>query len=94
MIDFELGEIIITRGIADKMKEDKSFANFVQLSLGEYINCDWGTLDDADKDMNDAAVKSGDERILAAYEFRGNTKIWIITEWDRSATTILFPSEY
>lgn len=41
---------------------------------------------------NNEAVKNG-ERILAAYMY-GDTKIWIITEWDRSATTILFPEEY
>jgi hypothetical protein len=45
-----------------------------------------------DKELNDLAVKTG-ERILEAYE-TSKGKIWIITEWDRSATTILFPNEY
>ncbi len=48
------------------------------------------------KDQNDAAVKNGNDRILAAYKNSGPKawKIWIITEWDRSYTTILFPDEY
>ena len=48
------------------------------------------------KDQNDNAVKNGDDRILAAYKNSGPKawKIWIITEWDRSYTTILFPDEY
>ena len=46
-----------------------------------------------DKQMNDEAIKSGNDRILAAYETsKGN--IYIITEHDRSATTILFADEY
>ena len=44
--------------------------------------------------MNDKTVKNGDDRILAMYEDEKYGKIWIITERDRSATTILFPSEY
>ena len=38
----------------------------------------------------------GEDRIVAAYEREGHPedKIWIITEWDRSATTVLFPDEY
>ena len=46
-----------------------------------------------DKKTNDIAVKEG-ERILARYEAKDKTVIWIITEWDRSYTTILFPEEY
>ena len=42
--------------------------------------------------MNDNALKDG-ERIVAVYNI-GDDKIYIITEWDRSVTTILFPSEY
>ena len=46
-----------------------------------------------DAEMNTEAVNNGDDRILAVYKTcKGN--IWIITEWDRSVTTILFPSEY
>ena len=58
---------------------------------------DWGALTNADKRQNDAAVKGG-YRILSAYDVPiGNNeteRIWLITEADRSATTVLRPEEY
>ncbi len=91
---FELGRLVLTIGVDKKMKEDSSFKNFVQVSLGRYVQCDWGDTCDEDKQTDDVALKNG-ERILAVYKHeKSGTKIWIITEWDRSVTTILFPDEY
>lgn len=90
---FELGQMVATCGVNNKMQEDAEFAAFVRHSLSRYITCDWGEIDDDDKEMNDAALGPEPERILAAYK-NDKYKIWIITEFDRSATTILFPSEY
>lgn len=53
---------------------------------------DWGTVPPEDWKSNDEALVHGG-RVLSAYIVKG-TKIWIITEWDRSATTLLLPSEY
>jgi hypothetical protein len=65
--------------------------------LARHGSGDWGDLDDFDARQNNTAVKEG-YRILSAYEVttvNGETeRIWIITEADRSATTILLPSEY
>ena len=62
-------------------------------ALKKYANCNWGITCNDDAAMNNDAVLSGENRILAVYDTcKGN--IWIITEWDRSATTVLFPSEY
>lgn len=63
--------------------------------MSRYIVGDWGEIDPDDSAMNDEALKTGD-RILAAYTHPEypDFKIWIITEWDRSATTVLFPREY
>ena len=94
MKKFELGQLVVTRAVADRMQTDEKFTRFVQLSLGRYINCDWGSMADEDKAMNDAAVKSGEDRIHAAYVNKTGDKIWVITEWDRSVTTVLFPSDY
>jgi hypothetical protein len=70
--------------------------NFSPL-LARHAKGDWGDLDDFDTRQNNTAVKEG-YRILSAYEVtaeNGETeRIWIITEADRSATTILLPSEY
>lgn len=88
----EYGGIVATRGIVDKMEECAAFCDDVQLALFRYFDGDWGELCEEDKEANEWAVHNA-ERVLAAY----NTcegKIWIITEWDRSATTILFPEEY
>ena len=54
---------------------------------------DWGNVDDEDKQSNELSLKDG-SRLVSAYEAKGLPKIWIITEGDRSATTILFPEEY
>ena len=91
---FNLGQVVSTNGVHSLMESDNYFMMFVVDSLRKYIECDWGQTCDEDKVLNDNAVKNGDDRILAVYEKDGLPKIWIITEWDRSATTILFPSEY
>lgn len=91
---FELGMLVATTRIADRIREDKEFNHFVFDSLERYKNCDWGDLDEEDKMMNDEALKCGD-RLLAAYKnSEKDWKIWIITEADRKTTTILFPEEY
>lgn len=91
---FELGRLVLTIGVDTKMKEDSLFRDFVQFSLDRYGQCDWGDTCDEDKQTADESLKNG-ERILAVYGHeKSNTKIWIITEWDRSVTTILFPDEY
>lgn len=90
---FKLGTTVMTRGINDRMAKDAEFAKFITESFKRYINCDWGDLCEEDKEMNDSAVKNNDDRILAKYSFN-NEDIYIITEWDRSVTTILFTDEY
>lgn len=91
---FDLGRLVITNGISDKMADDVNFVAFIHTSLNRYVACDWGDVCDEDKQTNDSAIIDG-ERILAVYIYpKDGTKVWIITEWNRSATTILFPSEY
>lgn len=94
MSKFKTGRTVITRAIAEMMQTDNAFAEFVNTSFNRYLNCDWGSMDKEDKALNDAAVKNGDERIHASYIDSTGRKIWIITEWNRSVTTILFPSDY
>lgn len=89
---FELGKTVVTLGVCSKMQEDKEFASFVKRSLERYINCDWGDTCEENKLENEKSLKNG-EPILAVYE-HGDDAILIITEWNRSTTTILFLSEY
>lgn len=94
MAKFQLGKVYVTRGIDDKTREDFMFGAFVTKSFERHSNGDWGDLCEEDKALNDNALKNGDDRIFSSYTNEDGTKIWIITEWDRSVTTILFPDEY
>lgn len=98
MSKFETGRIVMTRGIYDKIygrdQFDDAFNTFVHKSMERYMSGDWGELCDEDKEQNEQALKDGD-RLMGSYENKERGwKIWIITEWDRSVTTILFPDEY
>ena len=86
------GTIVATRGVAAEMEKSPIFAGELSIAFQRYQRGDWGDLCQEDKELNDLAV-NGEDRILAAYKTSEGT-IWIITEWDRSATTFLFPSEY
>lgn len=87
---FELGKIMITLGARDAMEaaEDDPFT-----FLHRHISGDWGNVCDEDKAENDYSLDRY-LRIFSAYELRDSTKIWVITEADRSFTTILLPDEY
>ena len=88
-----LGRIFITRAMNERMLNDESFRDEVLKAFSRYLKMDWGEMCEEDKQMNDEAIKNGNDRILSAYE-TSEGKIYIITEHDRSATTILFANEY
>ena len=95
---FNTGQIVATRGVYDLACQNTDFAQFIQKSLNRHVKGDWGDVDDEDKLTNDQALKQG-TRLLSAYNDdrfpkNGMATIWIITEADRSASTILFPDEY
>jgi hypothetical protein len=87
---FSLGQIVSTPGALELLEKNNENASTY---LQRHQQGDWGELCDEDREMNDQALIDG-SRILSAYEVGSEEKIWIITEWDRSATTILLPSEY
>ena len=92
---FPTGQVVWTRYINDCVAENAPFAKFVMESLKRHCAGDWGELDVEDKKANDLALQEGG-RLFSAYIQPGkrDSKIWIITEADRSVTTILFPKEY
>lgn len=91
---FSPGKIFMTAGVKERIAEDEKFAKFLFNSIRRYLQCDWGDLGEEDKALNDAALNPEvPDRIFSAYN-HNEEKIWIITEYDRSHTTILFPSEY
>lgn len=91
MARFELGRLLATPGVLSAVAEA---SDNLMTYLARHARGDWGTVCDADKRANDQALKDG-TRLLSAYVLRdGTTRIWIITEADRSATTVLLPEEY
>ena len=93
MEKFSLGQLVMTRGVHSKIKEDVDFAVGVLDAFERYRNCDWGDLCSEDKAENEKSLRNG-ERIFAPYNIGNEKKLWIITEWDRSVTTLLLPEEY
>ena len=61
--------------------------------LDRHARGDWGSLGSEDWEANDAAVMEG-SRVFSAYRLPDDSKVWIITEADRSVTTVLLPEEY
>ena len=93
---FELGEIYLTQGAKQVLQD---FNVLPATLIARHVTGDWSNMDEEDKRANKNAVKHGD-RVLSSYrlhkenDYDDMVKIWVITEWDRSATTILLPSEY
>ena len=92
-VAINMGRLLMTRGVNDQVAENEAFAKFAMSSLTRHRRGDWGDLTEEDKQENELSLKKG-YRLLSAYETQELPKIWIITEADRSATTILFPDEY
>lgn len=90
---FQIGQVLITRGVNTKITESIEFSQFVLDSIAKYRNCIWGDLPHEDELMNNSAVKNNDDRIFGRYNSEYGD-IYIITEWDRSYTTIMFTYEY
>ena len=87
---FTLGEVVATPGAVETMQRHNIEP---QTLLQRHISGDWGVLCKEDTKSNNDAVTYGD-RILSNYPIAEGTRIWVITEWDRSVTTLLLPSEY
>jgi hypothetical protein len=87
---FPLGRTVATPGALGVLATKRS--GYAADLFERHLKGDWGDVDREDWQANDQAVLDGD-RILSSYTEDGVT-LWVITEADRSATTILLPSEY
>jgi hypothetical protein len=97
---FKAGQILITDGMSEKMNIaiDEDFENYkryITTCLKLHLHGFWGNVCPRDGMQNDAALKRGG-RILSSFptQVGSHENFWIITESDRSTTTILLPSEY
>jgi hypothetical protein len=86
---FKLGQVVATSGALTHCEQHGINP---LLLLGKHIGGDWGDLSADDVAANVRAVQH-DDRILSAYVLHGE-KFYVITEWDRSVTTLLLASEY
>lgn len=89
---FQMGELVCTPGVLTAIPSD-TMVDY----LRRHLRGDWGDIDPEDQDVNEQALERN-ERIMSVYNCQSvdgkPTKFWIITEADRSATTILLPDEY
>lgn len=85
---FPLGQLLATPGVLTEVPPEEISAALARHSMG-----DWGDLDKEDIDENNRALTDG-SRLFSSYRSLSRVKFWIITESDRSATTVLLPSEY
>ena len=88
---FPPGQVVMTTGVDELVRQGRLNPTPY---LRRHLHGDWGDLDDDDRRQNDAALKSGEDRLFSSYQVTRDLKLWIITEWDRSVTTLLLPSEY
>jgi hypothetical protein len=87
---FSLGQVYATPGAIEALNENGQDA--IEF-LNRHQRGDWGCLSDEDKQENEFSVDK-ELRIFSAYKLNDDTRIWIITEADRSSTTVLLPAEY
>ncbi len=87
---FDLGQIVATPGaLAALTKAGQQPGEF----LTRHVNREWDVLSNEDRKENDYSLEHG-FRLLSAYRRQAGDKLWIITESDRSVTTLLLPEEY
>ncbi|MDP2160430.1 MAG: hypothetical protein Q8K02_08115 [Flavobacterium sp.] len=91
MIKFKPGQIVATPGAINAMNANNVNAETL---LARHLSGDWGDLCKEDKELNDEALQTGEDRFFSSYNITPDIKIWIITEWNRSVTTFLLPEEY
>ena len=85
---FPVGRLVATPGALGALSEAD-----IEKALKRHLAGDWGDLSDQDRAENEAALEYGD-RLLSAFRGRDGQKFWVLTEADRSVTTVLLPSEY
>lgn len=85
---FAAGEIVFTRGAQSRLSTFEAIGGLVR-----HLTGDWGDLGESDRKGNEAALEHG-FRLSSRYVTPGGKTFWIITEHDRSVTTILLPEEY
>lgn len=85
---FQIGQMVATPNALAQLTQDDILRGLQRHQAG-----DWGDMDEHDRQENELSLKSG-FRLLSVYRAANGVKFWIITEADRSATTVLLPEDY
>lgn len=85
---FTLGRLVATPTVLASVSTQD-----ITAAIARHLRGDWGDVDAEDRSTNDRALVEG-SRLLSVYHADDGTKFWIITEWDRSITTVLLPEDY
>ena len=93
---FKLGKVVLTQGAVDALTKANQTPNPF---LKKHMFGDWGEICEEDAQANEEAVAHEGNmdkqmRVMSVYKTNKNETIWVITEYDRSVTTLLLPSEY
>lgn len=86
---FELGKIVATQGVLAKVSNIE-----ISFCLSLHAQGIWGSIEDDSRKLNNLALKNGTDRLFSEYVSVDKTKFWIITDANRSFTTVLLPEEY
>jgi hypothetical protein len=86
---FALGQVVATPGALAALAEA---GHWWMVFVARHAQCDWGDLDPHDWQENEAALARGG-RLFSAYTLATGQRLWLITESDRSVTTLLLPAE-
>ena len=87
---FALGELAGTPGALKALEDAGKPPHEL---IARHVTGDWGDLDDEDKAENELSVQHG-YRVFSSYNLPTGARVWVITEWDRTVTTLLLPEEY
>ncbi len=85
---FQLGRLLITPAAQEKLTNDDVLG-----AIRRHVQGDWGDVCEDDRTENELSLEQG-YRLLSVYHAANGTKFWVITEADRSATTVLLPEDY
>ncbi|MBN9519236.1 hypothetical protein J0H58_12060 [bacterium] len=88
LLPVPLGQIVATPAALGVLTQPEIVA-----ALRRHASGDWGNVDAEDRAANDDALHDG-TRLLSVYQSASGTTFWVITEADRSVTTVLLPDDY
>jgi hypothetical protein len=85
---FVLGELVITSAALQAVPAEEIYRG-----IDRHVCGDWGEVSDADRVENEFALRHG-LRVMSVFESKGGVRFWVLSEADRSVTTVLLPGDY